>query len=121
MDCLHDQLIAKHLQQKANVLNENAKKAGLHINMKKTKVMHLNLTEPHPLIMINGEELEAVDDFTYLGSNITAENSVQKDISAKINKARNNYCNLPNIWKSTIYSLKTKLRLFNSNVISVLL
>ena len=27
---------ARHLQQKANVLNENAKKAGLHINMKKT-------------------------------------------------------------------------------------
>ena len=71
---------ARHLQQKANVLNENAKKAGLHINLKKTKVMHLNLTEPHPQIMIDGEELEAVDDFTYLGSNISAENSVQKDI-----------------------------------------
>ena len=45
----------------------------------------LNLTEPHPQIMIDGEELEAVDDFTYLGSNISAENSVQKDISARIN------------------------------------
>ena len=112
---------ARHLQQKANVLNENAKKSGLHINMKKTKVMHLNLTEPHPQIMIDGEELEAVDDFTYLGSNISAENSVQKDISVRINKARNSYCSLRNIWKSNIYSLKTKLRLFNSNVISVLL
>ena len=112
---------ARHLQQKANVLNENAKKAGLHINMEKTKVMHLNLTEPHPQIMIDGEELEAVDDFTYLGSNISAENSVQKDISARINKARNSYCSLRNIWKSNIYSLKTKLRLFNRNVISVLL
>ena len=78
---------ARHLQQKANVLNENAKKAGLHINMK-TKVMHLNFTEPHPQIMIDGEELEAVDNFTYLGSNISAENSVQKDISARINKAK---------------------------------
>ena len=83
--------------------------------------MHLNLTEPHPRIMIDGEELEAVDDFTYLGSNISAENSVQKDISGRINKARNSYCSLRNIWKSNIYSLKTKLRLFNSNVISVLL
>ena len=100
---------ARHLQQKANVLNENAKKAGVHINMKKTKVMHLNLTGPHPQIMIDGEELEAVDDFTYLGSNISAENSVQKDISARINKARNRNCNLRNIWKSNIYSLKTKL------------
>ena len=78
-------------------------------------------TEPHPQIMIDGEELEAVDDFTYLGSNISAENSVQKDISARINKARNSYSSLRNIWKSNIYSLKTKLRLFNSNAISVLL
>ena len=70
--------------------------------------MHLNLTEPHPHIMIDGEELEAVDNFTYLGSNISAENSVQ-DISARINKARNSYCSLRNIWKSNIYSLKTKL------------
>ena len=65
--------------------------------MKKTKVMHLNLTEPHSQIMIDGEELEAVNDFTYLGSNISAENSVQKDISVRINKARNSYCSLRNI------------------------
>ena len=32
--------------------------------MKKTKVMHLNFTEPRPQIMIDGGELEAVDDFT---------------------------------------------------------
>ena len=50
---------ARHLQQKENVLNENVKKAGLHINTKKTKVMHLNLTEPHPQIMIDGDEVEA--------------------------------------------------------------
>ena len=31
--------------------------------------------------MIDGEEFEAVDDFTYLGSNISSENSVQKEIS----------------------------------------
>ena len=112
---------ARHLQQKSNILNENAKNAGHHINMKKTKSMHLNLTEPHPQILIDDEELEAVDDFTYLGSNVSAENSVQKDISGRINKARNSYYSLRNIWKSNIYSLKTKLRLFNGNVISVLL
>ena len=39
---------------------------NVFINMKKTKVMHLNLTEPHPQIMIDGEELDAVNDFTYL-------------------------------------------------------
>ena len=60
-------------------------------------------------------------DFTYLASHISVENSVQKDISDRINKARNRYCILCNLWKSNVYSLKTKGRLFNGNVISVLL
>ena len=80
----------------------------------------MNLKEC-PQIKIDEEELEVVTDFTYLGSNISVENSVQKYISARINKARNSYCSLRNIWKSNVYSLKTKVRLFNSNVISVLL
>ena len=62
-----------------------------------------------------------VIDFTYLGSNISVENSVHKYISARINKTRHSYCSLCNIWKSNVYSLKTKVRPLNSNVISVLL
>ena len=52
--------------------------------------------------------------------NISVENSVQKYISVRINKARNSYCSLRNIWKSNVYSIKTNVRIFNSNVISVL-
>ena len=63
--------------------------------------------------------------FTYVGSNISVDNSVencvQKDISARMNKSRDSYCILRIIWKSNVYSLKTKVRLFNSNVIPVLL
>ena len=79
--------------------------------------MGMNLKE-RSQIKIDEEELEVVTDFTYLGSNINVENSVQKDISARINKARHIYCSLHNIlWKSNVYSIKTKVRLFNSNVI----
>ena len=97
---------------------KNARKTGLQINQKKTKVMCMNLKES-PQIKIDEEELEVVSDFTYLGSNISVENSVQKDISARINKTINSYCSLRNIWKSYVYSLKTKVQLFNSNVISL--
>ena len=68
---------ANHLQKKAQLLTENARK--------NTKVMCMNLKE-QPQIKIDEEELEVVTDFTYLGSNISIENSVQKDISARINK-----------------------------------
>ena len=111
---------ANHLQKKAQILTENARKTRLQINQKKTKVMCINLKE-RPQIKIDEEELEVVTDFTYLGSNISVENTGQKDISARINKARNSYYSLRNIWKSNVYSLKTKVRLYNSNVISVLL
>ena len=69
---------------------------GLQINQKKTKVMYMSLKE-RPQIKIDEEELEVVTDFTYLGCNISVENRVQKDISARINKARNSYCSLRNI------------------------
>ena len=95
-------------------------KLGSRSIRKKTKVMCMNLKE-RPQIKIDEEEHEVVTDIIYLGSNISVENSVQKYISARINKARNSYCSLRNIWKSNVYSLKTKVRLFNSNVISVLL
>ena len=111
---------ANHLKKNAQLLTENARKIGLQINQKKTKVMCMNLKE-RPQIKIDEEELEVVTDFTYLGSNISVENSVQKYISARISKARNSYCSLRNIWKSNVYSIKTKVRLFNSSIISVLL
>ena len=64
----------------------------------------MNLKE-RPQIKI---EEEVVTDFTYLCSNISVENSVQKDILARINKARNSYCSLRNIWKSNVYTIQPK-------------
>ena len=71
-------------------------KIGLQINQKKTKVMCMNLKE-RPQIKIDEEELEVTTDFTYLGSNISVENSVHQDMSARINKARNSYGSLCDI------------------------
>ena len=102
----------------AQLLTENASKTGLQINQKNTKVMNL---KEHPHIKIKEEELEVVTDFTYMSSNINVENRVQKYISARINKTRNSYCSLRNIWKFNVYSLNTKVRLFKSSAISVLL
>ena len=109
-----------HPQKKAQLLTENARKTGLQINQIKTKVICINLKERQE-IKIGQEELGMVIDFTYLGSKIIVENSVQKDISTRINKPRHTYCSLRNMWKSTVYSRMTKVQLFNSNVISVLL
>ena len=67
---------ANHPQNKAQLLTENY---GIQIIQKKTKVMCMNLKE-YPHMKIDEEELEVVSNFTYLGNNISVENSVQKDI-----------------------------------------
>ena len=108
-----------HLQEKTRRLSQYAKQTGLTINRNKTKIMTINaLAEP---ITLHGEPFENVDDFTYLGSIISKENGVKKDISARLNKARGAFSRLRNIWKSKQFKLKTKLRIYNSNVKSVLL
>ena len=84
------------MQKMAQRLTEDAGKTGSQINQKKTKVMCMNLKEC-PQIKIDEQEFEVVTDFTYLGCNISVENSVQKDISARINKTRNSYCSLRTI------------------------
>ena len=81
-------ITANHLQKKTQLLTENARKTGFQINQKKTTVMCMNCKE-HPQIKIDEKEFEMVTDFTYLGSKISVKKSIQKDISARINKARN--------------------------------
>ena len=109
-----------HLQEKSDDLNTNAKKTGLIISKKKSKIMCVNSDISRP-INIDGKPLEHTEEFTYLGSVISTDNSAQKDIKARLNKARCAFSRLRNIWKSKQYSLKTKVHIYNSNVKSVLL
>lgn len=51
-------------------------------------------------INIDGQPLEHIEEFTYLGSVISTDDSAQKDIKAGLNKARCSFSRLRNIWKS---------------------
>ena len=58
---------------------------------------------------------------TYLGSVISKDNVAKTDITSRLSKAKHTFSLLTNIWRSNKYSMKTKLKLYNSNVKSVLL
>ena len=79
--------------------------------------------QPHlfKALTVNGEPLEFVQNFTYLASLISKDNGGQKDIKARLGKARCAFAKLQNIWKSNQYTTKTKIILYNSNVKSTLL
>ena len=62
-----------HLQDKTDRLERYAKQTWLTINTSKTQVMSFNTT-PTASVTVNGEPLEFVQDFTYLGSLISKDN-----------------------------------------------
>ena len=82
--------------------------------------MNINTT-PTASVTINGEPLEFVQDFTYLGSIFCKENGGQKDTKERLGKGRCVFAKLLNIWKSNQYITKTKIRLYKSSVKSILL
>ncbi|XP_060570017.1 uncharacterized protein LOC132728386 [Ruditapes philippinarum] len=78
-------------------------------------------TKSSQKISINNTELEEVKDFKYLGSYISADSNIEKEISTRIGLAAQAFKRLQNIWKSTALHTKTKLKIYTSNVRSVLL
>lgn len=109
-----------NMQSKTSRLNEVAQSVGLNINEKKTKVMTVHSDTQQP-VTIDNNNIEEVEDFTYLGSMISNNNGTAKDIKVRIRKARNAFCQLQSIWRSGSISLKTKLKIYTSNVKAVLL
>lgn len=104
-----------HIKEKTNRLSRYAKQVSLHINKQKTQTMRINALVSDP-VNIEGEPAEDVNDFTYLGSVISTDNRAQKDIKARIIKARGVFSRIRTIWKFKHLSLKTKIKLYNSNV-----
>ena len=109
------------MQAKVTRLAKISAKTGLRISKSKTKVMRVK-TRNVDNIKLDGEAIDEVEDFTYLGSSISKDGGSDRDIVARIGKARTAFAILRPVWRSKEgISRKTKLRIFNTNVKSVLL
>ena len=80
--------------------------------------MNTNNSEP---VIINNQHIEEVDEFTYLGSKVSTDGDSGKDVQARLAKANQAFGSLNAVWKSKQLRVKTKIRIFKSNVLSVLL
>ena len=110
----------RQMQEKTSQLETTSARTGLKINKKKTEVMRINATVNAP-ITVNGEPVKEVESFVYLGSVIDKQGGTDRDVAARIGKARGAFVTLKNIWAAKEINLKTKIRIFNSNVKTVLL
>ncbi|VDO73005.1 unnamed protein product [Schistosoma margrebowiei] len=110
----------QQMQAKTNSVAAASAAVGLNIHKGKSKVLRYNTECTNP-ITIDGEDLEDVKTFTYLGSIINEHGGSDAHVKARIGKARAAYLQFRNIWNSKRLSTNTKVTIFNTNVKTVLL
>ncbi|VDP45546.1 unnamed protein product [Schistosoma margrebowiei] len=110
----------QQMQEKTDSVAAASAAVGLNIHKGKSKVLRYNTACTNP-ITIDGEDLEDVKTFTYFGSIIDEHGGSDADVKVRISKARAAYLQLRNIWNSQQLSTNTKVRIFNTNVKTVLL
>ena len=72
----------------------------LSISFTKTEVKTLNTSNPQP-IKVNGKDLQIAEQFKYLGSIVRQDGGAGIDIQSQLNKARNTFMMLNNVWRSS--------------------
>ena len=87
-----------------------SEKVGLKLNIQKTKIMASSLITSWE---IDGEAVETVSDFCFLGSKITADGDCSHEIKRHLLLGRKVMTNLDSIFKSRDITLPTKVRLVN--------
>ena len=99
-------------------VKEESEKVGLKLNIQKTKVM---ASDPITSWQIDGETVEAVTDFIFLSSKITADGDCSHEIKRRLLLGRKVMTNLDSIFKSRDITLLTKVHLVKAMVFPVVM
>ena len=99
-------------------VKEESEKAGLKLNIQKTKIM---ASDPINLWQIDGETRETVTDFIFGGSKITADGDCSHEIKRRLLLGRKVMNNLDSILKSRDITLPTMVHLVKAMVFPVVM
>ena len=99
-------------------VKEESEKVGLKVNIQKTKIM---ASGPITSWQIDGETVETVSDFNFLGFKITADGNCSHEIKIRLLLGRKVMTNLDSIFKSRDITLPTKVRLVKAKVFPVVM
>ena len=99
-------------------VKEESEKAGLKLNVQKTKI---RASGPITSWQIDGETMERVTDFIFLGSRITADGDCSHEIKRRLLLGRKAITNLDSILKSRDVTLPTKVQLVKAMVFPVVM
>ena len=99
-------------------VKEESEKVGLKLNIQKTKIMASGPITPWE---IDGETVETVSDFIFLGSKITADGDCSHEIKRRLLLGRKVMSNLDGIFKSRDITLPTNVHLVKAVVFPVVI
>ena len=99
-------------------MKEESENVGLKLNIQKTKIM---TSGPITLSQIDGETVETVADFIFMGSKITADGNCSHEIKRRFLLGRKVMANLDSILKIRDITLPTKVHLVKTVVFPVVM
>ena len=111
-------MVEEELKSLLMKVKEESEKVGLKLNIQKTKIM---ASVPITSWQIDGETMETVTDFIFLGSKITADGDCSHEIKRCLLLGRKFMTNLDNIFKSRDITLPTKVHLVRAMVFPVVM
>ena len=68
------------------------------------------------IFILDGNPREVVEEYKYLGSYITKDNNIDRDIDIRIGKALGSYSGLESIWRDKKISATTKMKIYRCSV-----
>ena len=98
-------------------LTEESKKAGPSINITKTKI--ITNSEDNDPIMVEGQNVEFVKEYIYLGQSVSFENHTEKEVQKRIAIAWKKYWGLKEIMKNKSININIKRKLFETVILTV--
>ena len=115
---------AEEMQKIVDAFSNASKKFGLNINIKKTEVLYQpNSTRTREEdIMVDGNKVNSVMEFTYLGSTISSDGCIDDEIQRRMAKASASFGRLhQRLWNNHHVSMRVKGKKYRAIVLSTLL
>lgn len=96
------------MQENTNNMAATSAQVGLRIHKEKSRILKINAASTNP-ITLDGEALEGVEAFTYLGSVIAKQGGTDVNVKAGNRKACAAFVQLRNVWSSKELEINTKV------------
>nr|VZI17684.1 unnamed protein product [Spirometra erinaceieuropaei] len=127
-DCALNTTSEAEMQRSMDLFSAACENFGLVINTQKTVVMHQpppnSATAPNspPQISVNGNQLQVVENFPYLGSTLSHNTKIDDEVASRISTASQAFGRLRNtVWNRHGLQLSTKLKMYKAVILPTLL